>query len=146
MRKKKDPIDLSGGCQCGAVRFRAAGVPHWVANCHCSLCRKQTSAAYASWLSMPTDAVTFTKGEAKIYTDSPDRHRAFCAECGTQLMGLSPKWPEEKHILVGCLDEPNAVRPVLHAYYGDALDWVRPHEDGLPRYATLKHEGPALED
>jgi len=144
MPRPKDPVDLTGGCQCGAVRFRAAGVPNWTAHCHCSLCRKQTSAAYATWISFAARDVAYTGGEPKIYTDSPSRHRAFCAECGTQLAGLSPKWPDEVHILAGCLDDPNAVRPLLHAYYADALDWVHPHADGLPRYATIKREGPPL--
>ncbi len=135
---------LTGGCQCGAVRFEAVGTPNWVAHCHCSLCRNQTSAAFATWVSVASDDFVWSAGGPKIFTDSPDRHRGFCAECGTQLVGLSPKWPEETHILVGALDDPNRVTPFLHAYFADALDWIDTGADGLPQYATLKREGPPL--
>ena len=139
-----DPQTLTGGCQCGAVRFAATARPKWVAHCHCSLCRKQTSASFATWASVASGDFEWTAGEPKIYTDSPDRHRAFCADCGTQLAGLSPKWPEEVHVLVGALDDPNAVTPLLHAYYADRLGWVHTGDDDLPQYATLKREGPRL--
>lgn len=135
---------LAGGCMCGAVRFEARGKPKWVAHCHCSLCRKQTSAAYSTWASVATESFAWVRGAPKIFTDSPDRHRGFCADCGTPLVGLSPKWPEETHILVGALDDPGAVQPVLHAYYADRLDWVHSGADNLPQYATLKRDGPAL--
>ena len=135
---------LTGGCQCVQVRFAATGNPNWVVHCHCSLCRRQTSAPFATWVSVAAGDFAWTDGAPKIFTDSPDRHRGFCAACGTQLVGLSPKWPEEVHILVGALDDPNQVTPILHAYYGDALEWIDTHADSLPRYATLKREGPPL--
>jgi len=140
---RPDPVKLSGGCQCGAVRFELEGQPYWVAHCHCSLCRKQTSAPYATWISLPADAVTFTKGEPKIWEDKPDRQRGFCSECGTQVLGKTPKYAGEVHFLVGALDEPNAVTPQVHSFFADALDWVHPG-DGLRRFATTSKEGPPL--
>ena len=35
-------LDMSGGCYCGGVRFRAKGVKPQVTECHCSQCRKQS--------------------------------------------------------------------------------------------------------
>lgn len=139
-----DAQSLTGGCQCGQMRFAAIGKPKWVVHCHCSLCRRQTSAPFATWASVASDAFEWTAGTPKIYTDSPNRHRGFCAACGTQLVGLSPKWPDEVHILVGALDDPNQVTPILHAYYDDAVEWIDTHADGLPQYATLKRDGPRL--
>lgn len=135
---------LTGGCQCGRVRFEVTSAPKWVVHCHCSLCRNQTGTAFATWASVPAAAFTWVSAGPKIYTDSPDRHRGFCPECGTQLVGLSPKWPGEFHILIGALDNPDSVAPVLHAYYADRLPWVDVSADGLPQYATLKREGPSL--
>jgi hypothetical protein len=37
----KDLLNVSGGCYCGAVRYRAKDVPPDVIECHCSQCRKQ---------------------------------------------------------------------------------------------------------
>ena len=54
----------TGGCRCGAVRYRAVGKPKWVAHCHCKDCRKQTSAGYATWLGYETTAVTWAKSSA----------------------------------------------------------------------------------
>ena len=132
-----------GGCRCGAVRYRAVGRPRWIAHCHCADCRRQTSAPYATWIAFRADKVSF-QGELSTYASSPEVARGFCPTCGSPLNYTSPTWAGENHILVCTLDDPNGAVPTVHAYYKEALRWVKPG-DGLPRYATMERDGPPLE-
>lgn len=137
------PQVLSGGCQCGAVRYEASGKPKWIAHCHCAGCRSQVSGAYATWIAFPADEVRFMEGAPKLFASSPGVERGFCAECGTPLTYAGPKWRGELHLLVGSLDNPDEVTPTIHAYFAEALEWVQPG-DGLPRYAKSARDGPPL--
>ena len=40
--------DVSGGCYCGKVRYRASRVSSQLTECHCSQCRKQSGHRYAT--------------------------------------------------------------------------------------------------
>jgi len=37
---------LTGGCQCGAVRYECSVEPLFTGNCHCRDCQKATGGAY----------------------------------------------------------------------------------------------------
>ena len=38
--------DLTGGCACGAVRYRLVSPPMFVHCCHCLDCQRQTGSAF----------------------------------------------------------------------------------------------------
>lgn len=136
------PDIRTGGCACGKVRYRASGAPKWTAHCHCSDCRRQTSAAFATWISYPADAVSW-EGEPRLYASSQGVARGFCPDCGTPLAYRGPQWEGEMHLLVGSLDAPGEVTPSVHAYLIDALPWIHV-ADGLPRFERTRREGPPL--
>ena len=39
---------LTGGCQCGAIRFALSAPPTKVSICHCRMCQKASGAPFAS--------------------------------------------------------------------------------------------------
>nr|WP_280940005.1 GFA family protein [Methylobacterium sp. ZNC0032] len=47
----------SGGCNCGAVRYQAAGNPTRAGLCHCQTCRRETGSAFMAFAVWPSDAV-----------------------------------------------------------------------------------------
>ena len=74
---------LTGGCQCGAVRYEATGESIGHALCHCEGCRASAGAPAVGWMMFPEDSVKVTKGEPKSYNSSGSAYRHFCENCGT---------------------------------------------------------------
>lgn len=99
---------LSGGCQCGAVRFRAGRVGK-SAICHCRMCQK----AFGSYFGPLVFAydVTWTRGEPKFFRSSNLAQRGFCADCGTPLCFIDDDGTIE--LSGGAFDDPSAVAPTV---------------------------------
>lgn len=122
-----------GGCLCGAVRFRAAGEPRFVAHCHCRSCRRQTGSVIASFAGYPTTEVSWTKGRPLAYASSPGVTRGFCAKCGTPLAYESEKRPGDIDLFLGAFDEPEQLPATLHVWTEERVPWFHADES-LPRY------------
>src|SRR5206468_9902663 len=43
-RAAAPPAEITGGCFCGAVRYRVSATTRDVSHCHCSICRRTTGA------------------------------------------------------------------------------------------------------
>jgi hypothetical protein len=139
----EDGAILEGGCQCGAVRFRATGKPKWVAHCHCADCRRASAAPFTTYASFDAVNVAWTGAAPKSYASSPTVTRRFCETCGTPMSYESDGWAGEVHIFVAALDDPEALQPRLHAYVVDQLSWIHT-DDGLRRYHQTAAEGDPL--
>jgi hypothetical protein len=122
-----------GGCQCGAVRYRAQGEPSSVEYCHCSMCRRSAGAPVVVWATFPSADVTFPAGRPRRYASSAGAQRGFCARCGTQLTFQSDDQPEQIDLTVGSLDAPERLPPRHHLFEADRVPWLE-LADGLPRY------------
>ena len=53
---------LTGGCQCGAIRFALSASPARVSICHCRMCQKAAGAPFASFAEIPRENFRWTKG------------------------------------------------------------------------------------
>ena len=51
-------------------------------NCHCSMCRRTSGAAFLSWMAIPLIAFEYNKGNPKKLISSSQGTRYFCQECG----------------------------------------------------------------
>src|SRR2546430_6940774 len=60
----------NGHCLCGAVKFSYDAEPKWTLNCHCESCRRATSTAMTTWLSVPRSALRFTAAIPEYYASS----------------------------------------------------------------------------
>ncbi|NNG04183.1 MAG: GFA family protein [Inquilinus sp.] len=115
----------TGGCLCGAVRFRVAGGPLWTGYCHCGSCRRATGAPVAAFAGFPAGRFAYTRGTATRRSSSPGVYRSFCAACGTPLTYEGDRWPGEVHIHTGCLDAPQDFPPQGEAFAEEKLPWLR---------------------
>jgi hypothetical protein len=142
---------LTGGCQCGAVRFRIEGEPGRASLCHCRMCQKAFGSAFGP-LVTATDGVTWTRGAPKHYRSSNKVSRGFCGDCGTPLTFEPDGWPVE--VAIGALDDPSLAPPTIQHVLESRLPWldgidalpVRPLEDSAEaaaHYASIKsHQHP----
>ena len=108
------PFRLTGGCQCGAVRYALGAEPSNPHICHCRMCQKAFGGYFAPLASVPLDAITWMRGRPVIYRSSEAAERGFCAACGTP---LTFRYVDQPRIAIslGSLDDPAAVKP-LRAY------------------------------
>ena len=71
-------MELTGGCHCGAVRYRLTGAPAYAALCHCDDCRKSAGAPLVHWTCFPAASFELTQGELRDYRSSDLGTRSFC--------------------------------------------------------------------
>jgi hypothetical protein len=98
----------SGGCQCGAVRFRVEGALGEPSICHCRMCQKAFGNFYAPLVSARQAKLTWTRGERKRFRSSNHVYRGFCGECGTP---LTYETPTGVSLAVGAFDDPSEIVP-----------------------------------
>jgi hypothetical protein len=118
-----------GGCQCGAVRYRVVGDPTYAAVCHCTACKRRTGSAFGMAAYFDEAAVEITRGVPKVYecrSDESNRwaKNEFCPSCGTTVTWTAEFLPGLRSIAPGTLDDPNWIRPKIHAWTRSALHWV----------------------
>ena len=54
---------MTGGCQCGAVRYALFEMPESTI-CHCRMCQKAVGGPFAALCKVPTSRFAWTRGEA----------------------------------------------------------------------------------
>ena len=114
---------LTGGCQCGAVRYRVAATPQGASLCHCRMCQKATGSPYGAYAPMPRDALSFTRGAPRLFQSSDIAERGFCADCGTPLTYRNLT-SERISVTICSLDDPDSVAPEHQLDALNAVAWV----------------------
>lgn len=99
---------LTGGCQCGAVRYALYAEPPGATLCHCRMCQKAFGGYFAPFAAVPVADFAWTRGAPAIYQSSELVQRGFCRDCGTP---LSFRYLDVDRIgiSVGSLDDPSRV-------------------------------------
>lgn len=128
-------MDWTGGCLCGAVRYRATAAPLRAVSCHCAMCRRASGAAFLTFVHFPKEAFTWTKGAPTRYRSSANAERGFCARCGSTLSFARPS-RAEIGVCAGTLDNPQDLAPEAHVFTDHQLAWLH-LDDGLPRHGRF---------
>ena len=105
---------LTGGCQCGQVRYTVAVDGDDAYLCHCRMCQRATGGVAAALKEVPRADVVWTTREPDRYDSSPIARRGFCAACGTPLT-YEGHGSDRLDLTVGSFDDPSILRPPSHA-------------------------------
>ena len=130
----------TGGCLCGAVRYRITGPLRATSLCHCDSCRRATGGPSLAWAIFGEDDVEITSGTLAVYESSPGVERGFCARCGTSLSYRRANRPGLFDVTTASLDDPQAFPPAVEIWTEERLSWeaVNP---GLPQFARSSVAG-----
>jgi hypothetical protein len=141
----------SGGCQCGAIRYRISGPLGHAAFCHCRMCQKAFGSFGAPLVSVPAERITWTRGTPATFRSSSIVARGFCASCGTPLFMREDGHPDYD-LAIGTLDEPSAAPPSEQVGIEGKVAWFetlanlpacRTEDKGTPEYmarlASFQH-------
>jgi len=131
---------LTGGCQCGAIRFAVTAEPARITICHCRMCQKATGAPFASFADIEKSNFAWTKGTPAAFRSSSVAMRDFCAACGTPL-SFRRIDGSRIEILTGTFDRPDQVVPTRQFGTESRLGWVVSIAN-LPSLTTLQNYGP----
>lgn len=126
----------TGGCQCGAVRYKITGALHDPHLCHCRMCQKAFGSCFAPLVSVKPDGIEWTKGAPATYRSSALAERGFCSSCGTPLSFRYVSIDREGiAISIGSLDEPARVKPQKQYGLEACMPWFA-ELPGLPGSRT----------
>jgi hypothetical protein len=142
---------MTGGCQCGAVRYALQSEPTHASICHCRMCQKAFGNYFAALTGVPRKDMVWTKGSLGIFRSSEAVERGFCRNCGTPLT-YSYMDHDRITVSIGSLDHPERVTPeiqygveskllafeMLHTLPGISTEDDNPPE-GLEKMKSRQH-------
>lgn len=130
---------LTGGCACGAVRYRLSAEPYDTGWCHCTVCQRVSGSAGMVFTTVAIQHFIVEQGIGRLghFRSTSFGERGFCQDCGAPLTIHVRHQPAEIDIAAGSLDDPGAVAPGFHLYVESAPIWAA-FDDGLPQYAQLR--------
>ena len=118
-----DGTGLTGGCQCGAVRYRLIAEPTGASICHCRMCQKASGGPFMAFGGVRLKELVVTNGAIATFSSSDIAERGFCAQCGTPLTyrGLGS---DRISITLGSLDDPNSIQPQSQLGLESEVRWL----------------------
>jgi hypothetical protein len=122
------PHDLTGGCLCGAVRYRGRWQGDALRECHCGQCRRWSGHV---WAAVGLRDLRI-EGPVRWFASSDRAERGFCSECGGALFWRVPG-AEDTDVAAGTLQAPTGLRLQGHIHVADKGDYYD-IADGLPQY------------
>lgn len=125
-------LPLTGGCQCGQLRYEISQFPKTLYCCHCTECQGQSASAFGMSLRVDADAVEL-EGNHRSYFRDADNPLAvegvYCPDCGTRVVHRGRGADSGSSVKAGTLDNKSWLEPVGHIWARSAQNWVK--LDGL---------------
>jgi len=131
---------LTGGCNCGAVRFELTSPLVSCTYCHCTRCQRRNGTGASVNARAEPGSFRVTQGEdhMRAWKPSDGAEKWFCGDCGSALFSRDPDNREDIGIRLGVLDSDPEIRPSARQYTAYAAVWEAIPNDGLPRYPEAR--------
>jgi hypothetical protein len=132
---------LTGGCQCGALRFKATAAIEGSYVCHCRMCQKSVGGPFAAFATVAAASFAWTRGQPAEWASSSLGVRQFCAACGTPVgyRYVDAEDARTQYLNMGAFDDWRSVAPAVQVGVESKVAWVD-HLSALP----LKDTGQAV--
>lgn len=129
--------DMTGGCQCGRVRYSVRVDNDEAYLCHCRMCQRATGGVSIAFKNVKKADVSWER-EPDQFASSPIASRGFCSACGTPLTFAFPD-SENLDLTVGSFDEPGRFVP-KHHFGAESIHeaWIDTRD--LKRYRCDEYE------
>ncbi|RYE69823.1 MAG: GFA family protein [Rhizobiaceae bacterium] len=116
---------FTGGCACGAIRYRLRSKPYDTGWCHCRVCQRASGASGMVFTTIRLSQFVIEKGDDRIghFATTTFGSRGYCRDCGSPLTIHDLNKSEEIDVAVGSLDEPDAFTPGFHLFASEAPAW-----------------------
>lgn len=133
---------MLGGCACGNVRYECSEKPLVHLICHCRDCQHASGGAFAAFVFVPRDRLTYNAGSLRYYDIKAESgrvlRREFCSACGSPVSAHWPDFDSVELLTVASLDDQSVFSPTHEVWVSRAEAWHPFHPD------TIKvQEGPA---
>jgi hypothetical protein len=134
---------LTGGCQCGALRFTVTSAVADAYVCYCRMCQKSVGGPFAAFATAPAASFAWTRGKPAEWASSSLGVRQFCGACGTPVgyRYFDAADARTQFITLGAFDDWKALRPLIQVGVESKADWVD-HLSALPPKDTGQAIGP----
>lgn len=133
-------MTIAGSCLCGTLRYEIDGPLTALLHCHCSRCRREHGAPFATFATSAKGALRWIAGEDQVvsYAVAPGGPRHFCGKCGSVAPSILPGM-DLALIPAGNLEGELGIQPQGHLFTGSKAPW---HEitDSLPQYRNFPPE------
>lgn len=129
---------MTGGCQCGRVRYSVCVADDEAYLCHCRMCQRATGGVSIAFKNVARDDIRW-ETEPDRYASSPFAKRGFCGRCGTPLTFEFNEGSQNLDLTVGSFDDPSRFRPTSHFGIESRHEaWLDTRD--LPGKRTDEHE------
>ncbi|MFQ5466624.1 MAG: GFA family protein [Kiloniellaceae bacterium] len=123
MTRESRTAVLTGGCQCGAVRYALYKWPVGINVCHCRMCQKAVGGPFAALAPVRREDFAWTRGTPGNFVSSTVAARQFCADCGTPLTFYYANG-ERISVTIGSLDQADQVPAIRQFGMESRIAWL----------------------
>ena len=129
---------MTGGCQCGRVRYSVAIADDGAYLCHCRMCQRATGGVAAAFKNVARADLQWER-QPDYYASSALAKRGFCAACGTPLSFEYVDGGRNIDLTIGSFDDPYRFKPMMHFSIESRHEaWL--DTSGLPGKRTDEHK------
>ena len=114
---------LTGGCQCGAVRYALRTPSTHASVCYCRMCQKASGGPFMAFARVKASDIAWTHGAPAHFMSSNVVERGFCQACGTPLTYRFIEGPNIS-VTIGSLDDPEGARPQVQYCVDGEPSWI----------------------
>lgn len=139
-----DKSNVTGGCECGRVRYSAPRDSSSLKStlCYCKQCQRHGGAPFIAFLDLKRESTRWTTAP-DTFASSDFAARDFCKVCGSTI-GMRYHFQEKSlGVTLGSVDKDCDIVPEItcHIFLKDCPAWYQLPDDGKPRYQEFDDDG-----